>query len=104
MTTPLTASQLQDRVQKRQIRDKLALTPMDNSNFSNGETGFSLQISPDRDMTNLQESNGYQESLGKILVSLKEKSNTYELLLADLFTRILQFEKQVENLKVSLFR
>ena len=37
-------------------------------------------------------------------MSLKEKSNAYELLLADLFTRILQFEKQVESLKVSLFR
>ena len=37
-------------------------------------------------------------------MSLKEKSNAYELLLADLFTRILQFEKQIESLKVSLFR
>ena len=104
-TTPLTRSQVQDATQKREIREQLALTPMGLSN-SNGETingTYSLPISPDRDVQQ-QESTGYQESLGKILVSLKEKSNAYELLLADLFTRILQFEKQVESLKVSLFR
>ena len=61
-------------------------------------------VTPDREGNGLKDSNSYQESLGKILVSLKEKSSTYELLLADLFTRVLQFEKQVESLKVSLFR
>ena len=61
------------------------------------------QLSPDRNL-NLKDSSGYQESLSKIIHSLKEKSNAYELLLAELFYRILAFEKQVECLKVSLFR
>jgi hypothetical protein len=49
-------------------------------------------------------STGYQESLGKVLGHLKEKSSPQELLLGELFTRIYNFERQVENLKVSLFR
>ena len=83
---------MQDYVQKKQIRDKLTLTPLGNSNLtnnSNGDYGTSILVTPDREGNILRDSNSYQESLGKILVSLKEKSSTYELLLADLFTRVL---------------
>ena len=65
---------------------------MGNSNLtnnSNGDYGQSVMVTPDREGNNLKDSNSYQESLGKILVSLKEKSSTYELLLADLFTKVL---------------
>ena len=73
------------------------MTPLDNSNTNtNGETGYSLPLSPDNlNQTNVTgaESAGYRESLGKILSSLQDRSNPYELHMADLFTRILQFEK-----------
>lgn len=51
-----------------------------------------------------KQSTGYQESLAKILFQLKEKSTAQELQLAELFNRIYAFERQVESLKVQLFR
>lgn len=61
-----------------------------------GETSLNRSLKLD--------SQGYQESLSKILSSLRQQSGEIDILLGELFQKMLSFEKQVENLKISLFR
>ena len=49
-------------------------------------------------------STSFQESLGNILNALQDSSSQDELLLAEIFTRLFHFERQVEQLKVQLFK
>ena len=46
----------------------------------------------------------YRESLKNIVIGLQQRSNMFEIELAKIFTIIFKYEKQVEALKVALFR
>lgn len=46
----------------------------------------------------------YKESLSNIIADLEDRANIFEKNLASIFTLVFNVEKQLEGLKVALFR